>query len=287
VGGGTEVVVQLASDPHVQRRALLAARERWRAYRKRDDNPNRSPFWQNDFYHLVSLHWTKFELPEAQIWLEEMLLAIETDPDQGGHFRFGGRVEFHSMRDKELFMILNVLRALRPPDEVEALLLAHPEVAAVAKIYPLGLDSVRAEKPPASQPGQRGRGGFSCAVSSSGRDRGLLEGMMAAHRGDPSAVPQLMSEAGHFYEQDTDSRNPNMAPRAFWPSCHAYKVALYWAGKMLGKDAEPLLDDIPDQDVVLLASIELAAGILGLSQHLGIRMHHPHHNVLDRTRGMT
>ena len=52
---------------------------------------------------------------------------------------------------------------------------------------------------------------------------------------------------------------------------------MYWAGKTLGKDAEPLLAEIPDQDFVLLSSIVLSAGALGLSQHSGIRMeHHPH-----------
>jgi sialidase-1 len=44
---------------------------------------------------------------------------------------------------------------------------------------------------------------------------------------------------------------------------------MYWAGKTLRKDAEPLLAEIPDRDIALLASIEMAAGMLGLPQHAG------------------
>jgi hypothetical protein len=49
---------------------------------------------------------------------------------------------------------------------------------------------------------------------------------------------------------------------------------MYWAGKTLGKDAEPLLAEIPDRDIALLASIEMAAGMLGLPQHAGVRIEH-------------
>ena len=54
---------------------------------------------------------------------------------------------------------------------------------------------------------------------------------------------------------------------------------MYWAGKRLGKDAEPLLAEIPDSDFALLASIELAAGALGLPQHSGVRMEHRPHRI--------
>jgi hypothetical protein len=49
---------------------------------------------------------------------------------------------------------------------------------------------------------------------------------------------------------------------------------MYFAGKQQGKGAETLLAHIPDADIELLASIELAAGALGLPQHSGLRMEH-------------
>jgi hypothetical protein len=47
---------------------------------------------------------------------------------------------------------------------------------------------------------------------------------------------------------------------------------MYWAGKMSGMDAEALLEKVPDRDLRLLSSVELAAGALGLPQHSGVSM---------------
>jgi hypothetical protein len=47
---------------------------------------------------------------------------------------------------------------------------------------------------------------------------------------------------------------------------------MYWAGKMSGMDAEPLLEQVPDRDLRLLSSVELAAGALGLPNHSGFSM---------------
>jgi len=270
--GGAQAVVYLASDPALRRRAMLAARQRWRAVRK-SFGP-RTPFEQHEFYRLFSQHWRKLEPSEPETWLDEILLAIETDADHPTRARFGERVELHSMRDMHLFAILNVIGTLKPPDRVEAILRAHPDVAGAAKLYPLGLESLLAQQRPAPKSGQCG-GGFGSGSSGSESDRRLVAGMMAAHDGDPSAVQRLLAEAGHLYLEDTDANDPNLAPRVFWPSCHAYKVAMYWAGKRLGKDAEPLIDQIPDPDFALLASIDLVAGALGLPQPSGLRMHHP------------
>lgn len=271
--GGAELVIYLATDPEVQRRALRAARERWRAHCQRAHSL-RHPFGQLDFYRLFSLHWRKLDEAEARAWLEEALRAVEADPDLGTNSRFGERVEFHSMRDVNLFQLLNVLRALRAADEVEAILRVHPEVDAAAKVYPLGLESLMGARPAMRQPRKGAGGGFGYAGSGSAADRRLAEEVWAARQGDPAAIPRLISEARQLYAQDANPHNPNLAPRAFWPSCHAYKTAMYWAGKTMGKDAEPLLAEIPDPDIALLASIEMAAGMLGLPQHAGVRMEH-------------
>lgn len=265
-----EAVVHLASDLALQRRAMRAARERWRALRKRPDSPG--AFEQHEFYRLFSQHWRKLEPSEAGAWLDEILLAIEADPDYRAR---GSFLELHSTRAIHLFEILNVLGALKTPDQMEAILHAHPDVTDAARVYPLGLESLMAQQRPAPESGAC-RGGLGYVSSGSGRDSRLLAGMMPAQRGDPSAVQHLLAEARRLHLEDTDADDPNLAPRAFWPSCHAYKVAMYWAGRHLGKDAEPLLAEIPDPDFALLASIELAAGALGLPEHSGVRMgHHP------------
>ena len=273
--GGAPAVVHFASDPRLQRRAMSAARERWRAWRRKAGIRN-EPFaaGRREFYSLFALHWRKLPPEEQQVWLREVLSAIETDADQPMVGRFGEDVEFHSTREFLLFQMLGVMRALLPPDEVERILLLHPAVGAAARQYPLGMESLMAEKLPAPRTGQAGEHtGFRYAGSGFAGSRDDLRSFeltMAALRGDPTAVPHLMSEARHLY--DIDIARPNTAPRAFWPSCHAHKVAMYWAGKKLGKDAENWLAEIPDPDLALLAGINMAAGALGLAEHHGLRM---------------
>jgi hypothetical protein len=268
--GGAAAVVHFASDPALQRRAMLAARERWRALRSRSEIT--TPFAQRDFYHLFSQYWRKLEPTDQESWLDEILLALDTDPDHPTSAGFGERVRLHSTRDVHLFEILNVLRTLKPPEQVDAILRVHPDVADAARLYPLGLESLQAQQPPVPEGGQR-PSGIGYSSSGSGSDHRF---MMAAHYSDPAVVQRLLAEAHQLHQEDTDPNDPNLAPRVFWPSCHAYKVAMYWAGKRLGKDAEPLLTEIPDEDFALLASIELEAGALGLPQHSGLRMeHHP------------
>jgi hypothetical protein len=269
---GEAAVVQLATDPIVQRRAMFAARERWRALLHSPDRTH-DPFASNQFYHLVSNHLTKLESAEQQSWLDEILLALESTPETPGGFRFGEHVQLHNTRDAYLFFILNVLRKLKPPEQVEAILKAHPNVAEAAKIYPLGLESLKGQQRPAGQTNDR-PSGIGMGGAGSGRNLQQMDVMLATHHGDASAIQRLLVEAHEFYRADTDAVEPNRAPRVFWPSCHAYKVALYFAGKSMDQDAEPLLGEIPDSGFALLASIELAAGALGVPTHFGVRMTH-------------
>jgi hypothetical protein len=264
--GGAGIILHLAPDLATRRRAMYAARERWRARHKRSDS---QPGGVEEFYSLLSQYWRQLEPAEAESWLDEAVLAIENDPDGEMSARFGEHVELHSVRAANLFHLLNILRAVRAPDQVEEILAAHPDVAAAAKVYPLGLESLMAQKPPAAPSGTR-RAGFGWVGSP--RDAGIMEAVFAARDGDTSAVHRLMNEARSRYALDTDAERPNSAPRVFWPSCSAYKTAMYWAGKMSGMDAEPLLEQVPDRDLRLLSSVELAAGALGLPQHSGMSM---------------
>jgi hypothetical protein len=271
--GGADAVVHVSSDPAVQRRAMMAARERWRALRKRSDH-RRDPFRQQEFYQLFSHHWRKLEPGEAQVWLEEILVAIKTEADHPTRGKFGDRVELHSMRDLYLFDVLNVVRAMKPPEEIEELLRGQPAVAEAAKVYPPGLESLMAQPPPAPEGGQVSIRGGGIGSAGSGRDTRSIAGTSAARRGDPSAVQSMLTEAHQLYLADTNRDHPNVAPSVFWPSCHAYKLAMYWAGNQRQSDAEPLFAEVPDTDFAILASIEFAAGALGLPQTSGVRMEH-------------
>ena len=214
--GGAATVAHRSADPAVQRRAMAAARERWLAQRTQP-GPRGNPFAEQEYFRLFASLWRKLEAAEQEVWLNEILEVIETDPDQPTLFGFGEKVELHSTRDARLFEVLNVLRAVKPPRQVEAILRNHPEVAAAARIYPLGLESLLAERPPAPSGGPRGfiiGGG-----SGSPRDNRLRAAMIAAFRGDPSAVQDLLAEAHRLYREDADPEEPNQAPLVFWPSC--------------------------------------------------------------------
>ena len=56
---------------------------------------------------------------------------------------------------------------------------------------------------------------------------------------------------------------PNRAWREYWPSTQAYRRALIRAAKLLGVDAEPVLQKINDPDQNVLARISLAQALLG------------------------
>uniref|UniRef100_Q01U16 Uncharacterized protein n=1 Tax=Solibacter usitatus (strain Ellin6076) TaxID=234267 RepID=Q01U16_SOLUE len=261
---GAGIILHLTPDPALQRRAMVAARDRWR--RLRQDPESVGGFQRHEFPQLFSQHRQVLDAKEQAAWLDELLQAIEYDPDQETNSGFGENVRFHSTRDTHLFQILGVLRALKPPEEVDAILRRYPEVAAAAQIYPLGLESLMSLRPPAGTAGG-GRIGSGSGSGFGSRDRRLP---------GPSTVPELLEEARRLHREDIDPGDPNLAPHVFWPSCHAYKLALYWAGRHSGMDAEPLLDQVPDIDFAILAAIEFAAGVLGLPEPFGVRMeHHP------------
>jgi hypothetical protein len=275
--GGASIVVHRCSDLAMQRRAMSAARERWRAGRRAPEQvPGQRPDFMivREFHHLFARHWRKLAPADQNSWLDEILQAIRSDPDQPTNAGFGNRVELHSMRDMHLFEILGALRALKPAAEVEEILQAHPDVEAGSKIYPLGLESLLASTPPMPAGGAR-RGFIGVGGGSRAGDR-MMELALAALQGDRSAVRRMLQEANRLYLEDVNPDDPNLAPVTFWPSCHAYKKAMYWAGKFSGKEAEAILPEIPDRDFAMLASIELAAGMLGLAEHSGVRSeHHP------------
>lgn len=249
-------------DPSMRRRFLLAAREGWRARNRRAGQG--APRCEG-FYRLYAQHWRALPREKAEALLDEIVDMIRSEPDQPTHSIYP-RVQFvESHAASQLFQVLNVLQAIMPAERVHALLRAYPELERAAEIYPLGIESVMAEPRPA-----RSASGFGFAMT--GGDPAWQATVMSALRGDSDAVKNLLEDAHQALREDTDPGNPNLAPRVFWPSCGAYKAALYHAGRLYGSDAESRLDEIPDRDFQLLSRIEMAAGIAGLSYMGGFHM---------------
>ena len=90
------------------------------------------------------------------------------------------------------------------------------------------------------------------------RQRRLVD---AARGGD---FEPSIQDALEQYLEDTSSATPNYAPKAYWPSTGAFRTLFYGAGKRLVSDAEKLLPQVPDDDLHLFATIELAAALEGV-----------------------
>jgi hypothetical protein len=268
---GAGAVIHFASDPAVQRRAMFAARERWRAFRK-ISGPMAAPFGRDEFLHLFARYWRKLEPAEQKTWLDEILTAIAEDPDRHAHSGYPNNVELHSLRDRNLFEILNVIRELKPPEEVEAILRAHPRCREGRQGIP-------------ARPREHLR--RTAAVPQSGQQRRELH-LRRWRRRERSADawgydcrlprrPFRRTETVRGSVLSLRRRHGSWQPEPRSPrllAIRAYALAMYWAGKRLGNAAEHLLAEIPEMDMALLGGIELNAAWLVLEQHSGVQMQH-------------
>jgi hypothetical protein len=76
------------------------------------------------------------------------------------------------------------------------------------------------------------------------------------------AIDRLLADAAELYKEDSNTDRPNRAWRENWPSTQAYRRAVIRATKLLGVDAEPILQKITDPDQNVLARITMAQALL-------------------------
>lgn len=232
VEGGSSLI-HAVLDPAFQLRVLHAAKARWHL-------PRQTRF-TDEFYRLFSRPFRLLDRDEANAWLDELLHRVKTLPNDRISARFGGGVHLETLADRHIFEILNTLRVLKPPAFVDALLRQYPAVSAAARVFPNGMEGMD-PAPPA----------------------GFVEFLAPQ-----ISIERLLDEAHHLFIEDVNS---NAAPRAFWPSAHAYNLALYCAGERYGEKGRGHLQSVPDPEISILASIELAAGILGIPMRRGVQL---------------
>jgi hypothetical protein len=80
-----------------------------------------------------------------------------------------------------------------------------------------------------------------------------------------SALDKALADAHDSLKQDADKDSPNEATHDYWPSTQRYRRCAHLAAKLFGVDADPLLSKIVDPEASLLATVEMARGLLGLS----------------------
>jgi hypothetical protein len=214
---------------------------------------------------VLQMHWRILRDHEAHAVLHDLVRAIEEGPELNsqGSYGYEEPIEITAGRENLLFQILGAIRHLEPT-LADELMTRHAQLAAAARRYPHGFDSVMEESRQRAAacvaPGSR-RG---YVMAGDPQDFAYMRALIDAEE-DGEFAPPMVYALERLHEE-TSAENPNQAPVVCWASTNEYCSILYRAGKRLGADAARLLDEIPDVDVRLFAEIEFAAALVGLPE---------------------
>jgi len=235
----------------------LAIRE-WR-----NPDPGRpdmgEPFAGSAFTFFFGRYWSLLPRETARPVLRELVhcaLAVKSEPCRCPLTDNPEDPELASEKEHMLFQLVPALQALEP-DLARSVLDTHPQLAAAARRFPLGMQSV--------WDGQR--------KYDPARDDAMTIGdseVMPMTEALATNFEAAFREAHRSFAEDSDPENHNEGPKECWPSAREFRNILFKAGQHQGWEAEKHLDRIPDADLRLFAQIELCAAIAGLPQMGGL-----------------
>jgi hypothetical protein len=249
-------------DPHnpestVRRLTLLRrAVDAWRTS---------APGTHDRFIRVFGHFWKEFPVGEALTVAHEIVDRALKEPDTGASADYMNEIHFSSPRQHHLFEILHVLRHL-DPNLAESLIEFQDQLAVAVRRFPYGMETMHeeaaAEAERRKDSGAACEGGYILAGNPAdfAQQRALIDATRSGDFG-PSIDYALAK-----YREDTSAETRNYAPKEFWPSTGQFRRILYQAGKRLGSAAAKLLDQIPDADLRLFATIELAAALAGVPE---------------------
>jgi hypothetical protein len=219
------------------------------------------------FDMLFALGWSLLPAEEAKAAVRNIVQRIVEEPDGQTQSRFskdGSAARFSSIRESSLFGIFGVVRQL-DAELADSLCFEYPQLGAAVVAFPQGYHTEFAARRAKSPPEQTGAQCEQPDYITVGHSRLLPipEALRTEFR-------EPFEEALRLYALDTDSDNPNQAPRECWPSAMEFRNILFKAGQHEGRGAARYLDRIPDRDLRLFAQIELVAGVAGLPQFGGM-----------------
>jgi hypothetical protein len=232
------------------------------------------------FEALFGHIWKDFPPDEALSIARTIVNRAAEEPDAGTSAGYPNDIHFSSPRQDTLFQIFHVLRHLDPA-LAQTLIASHDQLAIAIRRYPNGMETMHEEMEAEAERRKAEAAACECGTGGCGsyiltgdpadfdRQRQVID---AARNGDfgPS-----IEEALEKYRQDTSPNAPNYAPKEYWPSTGAFRTTMYSAGKRLGPEAAKLLEQIPEDDLRLFASIELAAALAGAPASTITSMKHP------------
>jgi hypothetical protein len=243
---------------------LRRAIEAWQA------NSHEDPIWSRGigFIWLFQWNWKFLPHEEALAITREIVHTTLDRPDQPTSSRYNEDIYFTSGREDTLFKILHILRHLDAP-LAESLIASHDQLAAAARRYPNGMETIhqedeeRRKKVLAERAAGKSCGG-GVIMSGSSRDFEYKMSLMQASKDGNFAPP--IEHALERYREDTAPNSPNYAPKEFWPSTCRFRSILFHAGRLSGQSAAIYLQQIPDDDLRLFAQIELLTALAGLPE---------------------
>ncbi|HWE51750.1 MAG TPA: hypothetical protein VG273_18290 [Bryobacteraceae bacterium] len=262
--GMIHVVMRRIGDEGVRLALLRRAIEAWRHAPPYD--PMKPP--DGEFIQLFQSEWKAIPPAEALTLVREIVRVTIEQPEQSITATYAdGAVVITSWRAHVFFQVLHILRHL-DPDLAGSLTAEHRQLADAARRFPKGRESMdeeaesrRKNRPPGG-PGGR-------IMMGSPEEFPYLESLHKSGIDGDFGPP--VAYALEKYRKDSNPKDPNRAPREFWPSTCTYRRILYGAGKRLGSDASVYLERVPDDDLRLFAQIELVAALAGLPQFRDIQ----------------
>jgi hypothetical protein len=218
---------------------------------------------RDHFVGLFASSWKGLPADEALAVARMIVAQAAEEPDAGGSSGYPHEIHFTSPRQNTLFQILHILRHLDPA-LAQSLINSHDQLALAARRYPNGLETLHeeaeAEAKRLKADGATCEGGYILAGDPADfdRQRRLIDATRSGNFGPP------IEDAIEKYREDTSPSTANYAPKEYWPSTGIFRTVFYQAGKRLGPEAAKLLEQIPDDDLRLFATIELAAALAGV-----------------------
>jgi hypothetical protein len=236
---------------------LRRALERWRAA----PHPNSVRSIESDFMLLFHRYWKALPPEEALAIVQEIVNTALKRPDQPIFLKHGKDVSITSRREETLFQVLHILRHLDAP-LAESLIASHDQLAAAARRYPDGVESVRQE----TVEHWKAVGGMPSGISIPENPRHLKYQKLLTQASKDGNFAPVIELALERYREATAPDSPNHALKEFWPSTWCFRNILFRAGKLSGQSAAVYLDQIPDDDLRLFAQIELLTVLAGLPE---------------------
>lgn len=222
---------------------------------------------RRQFVTQFGYFWKELPADEALAVVHELVQRALKEPDSDTSASYRDEIRFSSSREHLLFKILHILRHL-DRDLAQSLVESHEQLAVAASRFSYGVETMHEEA--YAEAVRRKMTDATCEPGyilmgdpdEFDEQRRLIE---ATRRGE---FGPAVDDALKKYRQDSSSASFNYAPKEFWPSTGQFRVVFHRAGKRIGSAAVTLLDQIPDRDLRLFATIELAAGLAQVPEPL-------------------